>query len=204
VSTTEIERPLLASQQSLLSYRRLTDADLVRRANSGDSRALEALVERYSAKVSGLASQLLGDIEDARDAAQESLLKLSVRLRQFRGECQFSTWLHRLVVNTCRDLADRQRLRRADPLVGEREEGGIDDEGDPSRLAQLADLRRELASSLARLTAEQRRVVLLRDALGLSYDEISRAVRIPVGTAKTSVHRSRQRMQAWLQEYRRS
>jgi RNA polymerase sigma-70 factor, ECF subfamily len=202
MSTTEMERALLASRLSPSSYRRLTDADLVRRANDGDSRALETLVERYSAKVSRLASQLVGDIEDARDAAQESLLKLSVRLRQFRGECQFSTWLHRLVVNTCRDLVDRQRLRRTDPL-GDGEERGIDDDGDPSRLAQLADMRRELAAGLARLTADQRRIVLLRDGFGLSYDEIGRVVRIPVGTAKTSVHRSRQRLQAWLQEYRR-
>ena len=83
----------------------------MRLAKAGDRCALDTIVERYSARVTKLAGQLLGDIEDARDAAQESLLKLSVRLRQFRGECQFSTWLNRIVVNTCRDLAERQRLR---------------------------------------------------------------------------------------------
>jgi RNA polymerase sigma-70 factor (ECF subfamily) len=203
VHAVEVQPAFRPRLSSVPAYRRLPDADLVRRANDGDRRALEALVERYAAKVSRLASQLLGDIEDARDAAQESLLKLSLRLRQFRGECQFSTWLHRLVVNTCRDLADRQRVRRAESL-GEDREGSPDPDGDPSRVALMGDLRRELASGLSRLTAEQRRVVLLRDALDLSYEEIGRVVRMPVGTAKTSVHRGRARLRAWLQEYRRA
>jgi RNA polymerase sigma-70 factor (ECF subfamily) len=197
VAATKVE-PLEVSRPSLLLYGRLPDADLVRRANDGDERALETLVERYSAKVSRLASSLLGDIEDARDAAQESLLKVSERLRQFRGECQFSTWLHRLVVNTCRDLADRQRIRRTEVLD---DEDSPDFDADPSRLALLGDLRRELAAGLSRLTVEQRRVVILRDALDLSYDDIGRVVRIPVGTAKTYVHRGRERLRRRLQEY---
>jgi RNA polymerase sigma-70 factor, ECF subfamily len=180
-------------------YGRLSDADLVRRANSGDGRALEALIERYSARVSRLASQLLTDMEDARDAAQESLLKLSTRLRQFRGESQFSTWLHRLVVNTCHDLAERQVLRRGEELPVE--DLRVDDDSDPSRLAMLADLRGELGQALSRLTADQRRVVLLRDGLGLSYDEIARLVRIPAGTAKSYVHRARKRLRGRLQEH---
>jgi RNA polymerase sigma-70 factor (ECF subfamily) len=181
-------------------YRRLTDADLVRRAKEGDRQALDVLVERYSAKVSRIASQLLGDIEDARDAAQESLLKLSVRVRQFRGECQFSTWLHRLVVNTCRDLAARQRLRRSETLDPDAETHD-DADGDPSRLAIVSELRRELAAGLSRLSAEQRRVLFLKDVLDLSYDEIGRLVRIPVGTAKVHVHRGRKRLRRGLEEY---
>ena len=190
--------PSYQARPSLLLYGRLPDADLVRRANDGDARALETLVERYSTKVSRLASSLLGDIEDARDAAQESLLKVSERLRQFRGDCQFSTWLHRLVVNTCRDLADRQRIRRTEVLA---DEDRPDFDADPSRLALLGDLRRELAAGLSRLTAEQRLVVILRDVLDLSYDDIGRVVRVPVGTAKTYVHRGRESLRRRLQEY---
>ena len=194
MASVEVER------RPAVVYARLSDADLVSRANGGDKRALDALVERYAARVSRLTAQILGDIEDARDAAQESLLKLSVRLRQFRGDCQFSTWLHRLVVNTCRDLAERQRLRRSESLDDAGDLGvGADD--DPSRVALLADLRRELASALGRLTVEQRRVVLLRDALGFSYEEIGKMVRIPVGTAKSYVHRGRENLRRRLQEY---
>jgi len=198
---TETQRRLTVQQvRPLLQYGRLSDADLVSRANDGDGRALEALVERYSARVSRMTAGLLGDIEDARDAAQESLLKVATRLRQFRGECQFSTWLHRLVVNTCRDLAARQLLRRSEELEPGDDAGGGDD-GDPSRLVLLGDLRRELAAGLARLSAEQRRAVILRDAVGLSYEEIGRVVRMPVGTAKSYVHRGRERLRSRLEEY---
>lgn len=183
-----------------VAYARLSDADLVGRAKAGDRQALDALVERHAAKVSRLAQQLLGDIEDARDAAQESLLKVSLKLRQFRGECQFSTWLHRLVVNTCRDLGERQRLRRNESLP-EDAELPTDDRNDPSRIALVAELRRELAQAMSRLTADQRRVVLMRDVLELSYEEIASLVRTPVGTAKSHVHRARKSLEPGLREY---
>ncbi len=147
-----------------------------------------------------MTASILGDIEDARDAAQESLLKVSLKLRQFRGDCQFSTWLHRLVVNTCYDLSARQYLRRSDQFDDE-SDSRQDEDGDPSRLVLLSDLRRELGAGLARLSAEQRRVVLLRDAVGLSYEEIGRVVRLPVGTVKSYVHRGRERLRGRLEEY---
>ena len=180
----------------------MSDAELVRKATSGDSRALDALVERHAPKVNRLASQLLGDFEEARDAAQESLVKLCTRLRQFRGEAQFATWLHRLVVNTCRDRMAFQRVRRTEPLV--EDSRATDEESDPTRLAALADLRRDVAEALARLSPKQRAAVVLRDSFGLSYTEIARVASIPVGTAKCYVHRARARMKAHLEELART
>jgi RNA polymerase sigma-70 factor (ECF subfamily) len=173
--------------------------DLVTKANSGDGHALEALVERYAPRVQRLASHLVLDLEDAKDAAQESLIKLCTRLRQFRGEAQFATWLHRLVVNTCRDLAARQRIRRTEAL--EFEDRAASDESDPSRLASLADLRRDLAEGLSRLSADQRVVIMLRDAFGLPYEEIARVARMPVGTVKSYVHRGRERLRVRLEDH---
>ena len=184
------------------NYLRATDAELVRRATSGDPHALDALVERHAPKVNRLAAQLLGDLEEARDAAQESLVKLCTKLRQFRGEAQFTTWLHRLVVNTCRDRVAFQRARRTEPLV--LEEQAADEEMDPSRLAALADLRNDVAEALSRLSPKQRAAVVLRDSFGLSYAEIARAASIPVGTAKCYVHRARARVKAHLEELARA
>jgi RNA polymerase sigma-70 factor (ECF subfamily) len=184
--------------KSKIIYRSMSDLDLVMKANSGDRQALDALVERHAPRVQRLAAQLVVDLEDARDAAQESLVKLCTRLRQFRGEAQFGTWLHRLVVNTCRDLAARQRLRRTEPL--DVDIGPGDDDSDPSRLAALAEVRRDLAEALSRLSVDQRAVVVLRDAAGLSYEEISRVARMPVGTVKSYVHRGRGRLRSLLEE----
>jgi RNA polymerase sigma-70 factor (ECF subfamily) len=182
-------------------YERLSDVELVRQATSGDGRALETLVARYSPRVNRISAQLFGDFEDARDAAQESLVKLCTKLRQFRGEAQFATWLHRLVVNTCRDRIAVQRVRRTEPLV--LEERATDEDSDPSSLAALADLRRDLAEALSRLSPKQRAAVVLRDSFGLPYSEVARLARIPVGTAKCYVHRARARVKAHLEELAR-
>ena len=182
----------------LVVYSKLTDSELVDKATNGDHRALDALVERYAPRVNRLASQLMGDLEEARDAAQESLVKVCTRLKQFRGEAQFATWLHRVVVNTCRDRMAFQRVRRAEPLeLDEHATDGID----PSNLAVLTDLRRDLADALSRLSNDQRIAVVLRDSFGMSYKEISRVARMPVGTAKCYVHRARARLRTLLEEY---
>ena len=171
-----------------LVYEKLSDPILVKRAKDGDKRALEALCERHAARVERLAMHLLSDPEDARDAAQESLAKLCVRIGQFRGESQFSTWLHRLVVNTCHDVAARQRVRRWEPLV---EDERVAEDADPAREAGLAELRSELSAGLADISPDQAKVVVLKDALDFSFAEIADAVDMPVGTAKCYAHRAR-------------
>ncbi len=180
-----------------LDYTSLSDPILVTRAKAGDQRALEALCIRHAPRVERLARHLLRDPEDARDAAQEALAKLCVRLRQFRGEAQFSTWLHRLVVNTCRDVAERQRTRTHEPLP---DELGADLEHDPARGARISELRRELCDSLAGISREQAQVIVLKDALGYTFEEIAAAAEMPVGTAKCHAHRGRNRLREQLEQ----
>jgi RNA polymerase sigma-70 factor (ECF subfamily) len=163
-----------------LVYARLSEPILVTRAKDGDRRALEALCERHAPRVERLAAHILRDPEDARDAAQESLAKLCVRIKQFRGESQFSTWLHRLVVNTCRDVANRRRSRECAPLD---DDVRAATDADPMRESDLAELRAELGRCLAELAPAQAKVVVMKDALGLSFEEISAAAGMPVGTA---------------------
>src|ERR1700759_5599447 len=98
------------------SYAALSDAVLAGRAQDGDRAALSALVERHEPRVRKLAGYLLADPQDAEDAAQEALSKVLTRIDQLRGEARFATWLYSLVTNTCRDMAERQRRRRHQPL----------------------------------------------------------------------------------------
>jgi RNA polymerase sigma-70 factor (ECF subfamily) len=179
-----------------LSYEKLSDPILIRRAKDGDSKALDALCARHAPRVEKLAHHVLDDPEDARDAAQESLAKLCVRLKQFRGDAAFTTWLHRLVVNTCRDVAERQRIRRCEPLPDELRGGRT---MDPARSAALAELRAELGASLAEISPAQARVVVLKDAFDFSFAEISAASGMPVGTAKCYAHRGRNGLRSRLE-----
>jgi len=180
-----------------LLYEKLSDPILVQRAKDGDRQALETLLARHAPTVERLTLRFLRDPEDASDAAQEALAKVCVRLKQFRGEAQFSTWLHRLVVNTCRDVAERQRTRAHDPLP---DELGVDFEHDPTRGVRIGELRRELCDSLAGISPEQAQVIVLKDALDYTFEEIAAAAGMPVGTAKCHAHRGRNRLRERLEQ----
>jgi RNA polymerase sigma-70 factor (ECF subfamily) len=173
-----------------LAYDRLSDVILVRRAKDGDELALAALCARYADRVRATAHHVLRDPDDANDAAQEALVKLVRRVGRFRGESQFSTWLHRLVVNTCKDVAQSRwnAERRTQPLA---EDTRVASDGDPARAALAAETRRELGRCLAELPAAQATVVALRDVLDVPFEEISAATGMPVGTAKCYAHRGR-------------
>jgi RNA polymerase sigma-70 factor (ECF subfamily) len=180
-----------------LVYELLSDPILVRRAKDGDPNALRALCERHAPRVERIALHVLRDPEDARDAAQESLVKLVRRIGQFRGQSEFSTWLHRLVVNTCKDVAQARwsTERHTEPLVEDRR---IARDGDPARELAASETRRELGRCLADLPAAQATVVALKDAFDASFDEISEATGLPVGTAKCYAHRGRNSLRARL------
>ena len=160
----------------------------MKRAKDGDKRALAALCERHAPTVERLAHHLLRDDEDARDASQDALARLCVKLGQFRGESAFSTWLHRLTVNACRDVAQRQLARRCEPLDEDRREAR---DGDPARAAEANELRAELGACLAEIPQAQARVVVLKHAFDFSFEEIAGGQGMPVGTAKCYAHRGR-------------
>jgi RNA polymerase sigma-70 factor (ECF subfamily) len=188
-----ITQPL--RRPTVLEYEQLSDPILVTRAKDGDRDALAALLGRHQVKVERLARHMLRDPEDASDAAQEALAKVCVRLKQFKGGAQFSTWLHRLVVNTCLDAAERRKARAHEPLGD-----NFQSDEDPAREAGNSELRRELCDALSGVSPQQARIVLLKDALGYSFEEIAEASGMPVGTAKCHAHRGRARLSERLED----
>lgn len=174
--------------ESPLVYERLGDPVLVQRVKDGDHRALATLCERHSPRVERIARHVLGPTPDAADAAQDALAKVCTSLRQFRGEAAFSTWLHRLTINACQDVVARRLRSRCEPLL---DDDRASSDPSPAHAVELADLRRELRAGLDALPPTQARVVVLHDALGLSFAEIGDADGIPVGTAKCYAHRGR-------------
>lgn len=177
-----------------LAYDKLSDPILVQRAKDGDTRALDALLARHRPAVERIALRILRDAEDADDATQEALAKVCVRLAQFRGGAQFATWLHRLAVNTCLDAVERRKARAHEPL-----DDTLAAADDPARAANISELRRELCDAFAGVSPREAQVVLLKDALGYSFEEIAEAAGIPVGTAKCHAHRGRARLSERLE-----
>jgi RNA polymerase sigma-70 factor (ECF subfamily) len=177
------------------AYAVLSDVVLAVRAKDGDRLALEALVQRHEPRVRRLAAYLLDDPQDAEDAAQEALAKVLTRIDQFRGESRFATWLYSLVTNTCRDLGERQRRRRHQPLEVAPETASA---LGPHDLACQREQRAQLAREMGGLSHDQRHVMVMKDVLALSYEEIAEVLDMPVGTVKCHAHRGRARMRRAL------
>jgi RNA polymerase sigma factor (sigma-70 family) len=170
----------------------LTDADLVARVIvDEDQHAFSELVRRHQSSVRGLLRQLTRtDLALADDLAQESFLRAYKHIRTFRGEARFSTWLYRIAYNVFREDA-----RRRKELVGIDEEQ-LQSAQDPQTVD--AGLRHDLMQALNLLPLHERTAVLLCCQNGLSHDEASRVLDIPLGTVKTNVLRGREKLKRAL------
>ena len=173
----------------------LTDAVLVARVLvDDDQNAFGELVRRHQSAVRGLLRQLTRtDVALADDLAQQTFLRAYKNIHSFRGEARFSTWLYRIAYNCFREDA-----RRRKELVGIDEEQ-LQTQHDP----QVADpaLRHDLMRALNLLPLNERSAVLLCCQNGLSHDEASRVLDIPLGTVKTNVLRGREKLKRMLADW---
>jgi RNA polymerase sigma-70 factor (ECF subfamily) len=170
------------------------ERELLERARTGDREAFGDLVWRYQDTVYTLALRLVGP-DLAGDVAQEALLRAWRALPRFRGEAAFSTWLHRITVNTAWTLRKRARRHVYEPLETEVEDSGLL----PERAGELTDLRAGLSRAVAALTPGLRVVLVLRDVYGWSNAETARELGITETTAKVRLHRARLRLRSLLE-----
>jgi RNA polymerase sigma-70 factor (ECF subfamily) len=178
----------------------LSPDELVRwckRTLPDDTRAFEALVAQYKARVFATTYRLLGDYHEAEDAAQEVFVKVYRGIRSLEDPATLNTWIYRIATNTCFDLLDkRRRAPGILPLTpDERQEGEppyADDKGrTPEEDALAWELRRCLEDTLRALEPEGRAVLVLRDVEGCSYQEIAEMLALGLSAVKMRIHRAR-------------
>lgn len=183
-----------------------SDAQLVARAVAGEQHAYELLVIKYQRRITRLAAHMVRDAELAQDVAQETFIRAWRALHQFRGEAQFSTWLHRIAVNT----AKRALMNRArSPVLTEAalQAGREDDETSPVERESISETTpeselaaREIAAAvqdaLSALPEDLRRAITLREIEGLSYEDIAQTMNCPIGTVRSRIFRAREAISA--------
>ena len=179
--TEEAVRPANLSADGRLAT--ADDASLVAACAQRVPGAFQELLSRYRRPAITLAYQMLGDLEDAEDVAQEAFVRVFQAIPRFRGQASFSTWLYRIVTNLC--LGSRRRRKATVPLDAIREPRASDS---PSRQVTEALLTRQV---LAAMAPELRAILLLRDQEGLSYSEIAEALRLPMGTVRSRLSKAR-------------
>ena len=174
------------------------EADLVARTLGGDRAAFGRLVERHAPQARRVARAVLGDPDEADDAAQDGFLSALVKLAQYDARRPFGPWLMRIVANAATDRRRRRRVRRAEPLDVGLVGGGPRPDADAVR-NELGD---KLRAALAELPPRRRTAVVLFDVEGYSHAEIAGMLGIPEGTVRSEVFHARRRLRTLLKDWK--
>ncbi len=165
------------------------DAELVLLAQKGDHAAYGALVRRHQDRIFRHLLNLTGSREEALELAQETFIKAWEALPAWRPDAQFHTWAYRIASNAALDVLRRRQVVQFVAL--EEDYDAPADQPGPQAQLEARQALRGLDAALARLPADQREIVLLREVEGLSYDELSETLGIDPGTVKSRLARAR-------------
>ena len=171
--------------------------ELIRAAKSGDREALISLLREIETHVYRTAYYILGNEQDAMDAAQEALIRIYTRIHLYEEKALFKTWVQRIVTNICID-----KFRKTKQTVSIEEHNmvftstkNVEDEVISSYVAK------DIQEAIRKLPEHHRSVVVLRYLQDFSYNEIAESLDLPLNTVKSYLYRARQQLQALLQEY---
>lgn len=179
-----------------------TEGELVEQIRRGDQAAFREVVRRHADGLFAMAYSLLGNASDAEDAVQETLITALARIGTFEGRSTLGTWLRGILVFKSDKVRRSRKVRSALPLqdydgatTDRQGSGGGVESGLLSDSASTAvDAKTDVAAMLATLSAEHRDIIVLRELQQYSYDEISRMLKIPVGTVESRLYRARQEL----------
>jgi RNA polymerase sigma-70 factor, ECF subfamily len=185
----------------------MTDSAVVSRARTGDPDAFRLLVERHSQPIFRVAYRMTGNEHDADDVVQEAFLRAYRQIDSFEERANFGTWLHRIAINCALDLLRaRGRMDRyygGDPEDAEMS-GTIRIDAEQDRLLMSAELRKEVAAAMERLSGNERTAFVLRHFEGMPVEEIGKTLGIQVNAAKHTIFRAVRKLRQSLEPFVRS
>lgn len=171
---------------------------LIKKSQSGDVESFELLINSYDKRAYNIAYRIMGNEEDAKDMAQEALLRVFRSIKDFKGQSSFSTWLYRIVTNVC---LDELRRRKSEKYVSidstiQTDRGEIhmelcSEKETPESAYERVEQRELIANAIRELNEDYRSVIVLRDIQGFSYEEISNMLGCSLGTVKSRINRAR-------------
>ena len=168
------------------------DKDTLIRASQGDRQAIEDVYKASSSFVYNVALRVVNNREDALEVAQEVFMVIYHKLKDFRFESSFKTWVYRVTANYAINFAKKLSRVKTVPFEEDFGEGAVVNEA-PAQMDQ--DHHKQLVENLlGQLNPDQRACVVLRDIQGLSYEEIAQALNININTVRSRLKRSREKL----------
>lgn len=171
------------------------DQILIERCLKGDHAAFGELVEMYQERVYHFVYRLVDNAEDAMDVVQDAFIHAYQALHSFKGESQFTTWLHRIAYNAAVSLKRKRKVvisidaaRNGDIRLDPVDESC---EAMPGYRVEQQEQHRRLQDALAKLSAEHRAVLIMKDLEGHKYETMSEILDVPIGTVRSRLHRAR-------------
>jgi RNA polymerase sigma-70 factor (ECF subfamily) len=175
------------------------DQQLVERAQRGDKRAFELLVEKYQRKLARLLSRFIRDPAEVEDVTQEAFIKAYRALPAFRGDSAFYTWLYRIGINTAKNylMALGRRAPTSTEVEAEEAEGyeegeQLRDINTPESVLLSNEIAATVNATIEKLPEELRTAIQLREIEGMSYEDIAQMMNCPIGTVRSRIFRARE------------
>ncbi|MDX1674890.1 MAG: sigma-70 family RNA polymerase sigma factor [Longimicrobiales bacterium] len=169
----------------------IAEHDLVRQAQQGDEAAMHALYRRYAPRVYAVVRRIAGSDALAEDWSQEAWIRAFRALPRFRGDSAFSTWLHRVAVNSA--LQGKRSRKRHDSR-----ETALPTTLPGRRPRDPTELRLTLERAMERLPDRMRQVLVLHDVEGFTHEEIGELLGVAPGTSKSQLFKARAKMRTML------
>ncbi|RMF66076.1 MAG: sigma-70 family RNA polymerase sigma factor [Calditrichaeota bacterium] len=187
------------SEPSKSSESKPSDEELIERFQKGDLYAFDLIVKRYKDQLLNFVYRFVGNQEEAEDIVQETFLRVYRKRKAYKRIAKFSTWIYTIAGNLSRTELRRRKRRKLFSVTDmgfEDRDYEISDEGhNPENqvdgLIQEEIIQREINN----LSPKFREVIILRDIQELSYEEISKIIKVPIGTVKSRVNRGRLKLQ---------
>ena len=184
-----------------------TDEELISRFQNGDERAYVELVNRYKDRLLNFVFQFLGDIEQAEDVVQDTMLRLYEKKHYYKEIAKFSTWLYTIAKNLA-NTELRKRKQRKTTLLSQFSKDDKtyelpSNDPEPGQEIQTNIVNKIIRNAVDQLSEKFKIVIVLRDIQGLSYEDISEVINVPIGTVKSRINRARLQLQVELKHLKK-
>ena len=184
-----------------------SDEQLMSLFQGGDENAYLELVNRYKDKLINFIFNYLGDLESSEDVVQETMIKLYQKKHYYKEIAKFSTWLYTIAKNLA-NTELRKRKQRKTTLLSQfsKDDKTYDlpsNDPEPGQEIQTDIVNKIIRDAVDQLSEKFKIVIVLRDIQGLSYEDISEIINVPIGTVKSRINRARLQLQVELKHLKK-